>query len=125
MKTRAWRLIGPEAPAGLAPDDDIGVLTLAIASDFIERLLGLFARPPLGAGDGLWIKPCRAVHSFGMRARIDLIFIDRHDRIVAIRHGLRPWRVAICVHAHSVVELRDGEARRLRIVVGARLVPDR
>ena len=105
------------------PDGSCCSLWLERPAGFLGRLLGLIGRLPLGAAQGLWLAPCRAVHTFAMRQAIDLLFVDRQQRVVDVVSALVPWRVAICRRAISVVELRAGEASRLRIDPGAVLVP--
>jgi tetratricopeptide (TPR) repeat protein len=104
------------------------------ATGFVDRLRGLLGSALPDAGCGLWLEPCGAVHSFGMRGAIDLLFVDRDGRVVAVRAGFAPWRTASCRAACSTIELRAGEAARLRIEAGAVLkqatslsepVPDR
>lgn len=76
-----------------------------IADSAGKRSKGLLGRSKLLPGEGLWIVPCEAVHTFGMQFAIDLIYLDRHRRIRKIRNNLRPWRFSACIAAHSVIEL--------------------
>lgn len=103
-------------------DGSTCTLWLARATCCIERFRGLIARPLPDPGQGLWLEPCNAVHSLGMRAPIDLVFVDRARRVLAVEAGLAPWRAAACRRAHSTIELRAGEACRLRIEPGAVLL---
>lgn len=73
-----------------------------------RRRTGLLGRAGLSNGEGLWIVPCEAVHTFGMQFPIDLVYLDRHHRVVKTRSHVRPGRVSACVTAHSVVELPTG-----------------
>lgn len=61
-----------------------------LADNFWLRLRGLLGRPPLTAGEALLITPCRAVHMFGMKYAIDVAFLDRGGRVVAIEPELQP-----------------------------------
>ncbi|MFP5406817.1 MAG: DUF192 domain-containing protein, partial [Gammaproteobacteria bacterium] len=70
---------------------------------------GLLGRPLPAEGQGLWLEPCRSVHSFGMRGAIDLLFVDDEQRVVDVRAFFAPWRTAKCPRARSTVELRAGE----------------
>ncbi|MCX7817681.1 MAG: DUF192 domain-containing protein [Kiritimatiellae bacterium] len=65
-----------------------------IARGPLERARGLLGHPPPPPGEALALRPCRAVHTFGMRFLIDVIFFDREDRIVRIVRNLRPGRIA-------------------------------
>jgi uncharacterized membrane protein (UPF0127 family) len=57
---------------------------------------------------GLWICPCEAIHTFGMKFPIDVIFLDRDYRVRKVRRELTPNRISFCLSASSVVELRAG-----------------
>ena len=73
-----------------------------------NRRKGLLGRDGLAPGEGLWIVPCEAVHTFGMRFAIDLIYLDRKHRIVKTRSNVKPSRLSACFSAHSILELPSG-----------------
>ena len=74
-----------------------------------ERLRGLLGGTALPPGQGLCIPRCSAVHTFGMGFDLDLLFLDRHDRILRFERRVRPWRVAWGgFQARGVVELASG-----------------
>jgi len=79
-----------------------------LANSGARRSRGLLGRKGLAAGEGLWIVPCEAVHTFGMQFSIDLVYIDREYRIRKIRRNVPPWRLSACLRAHSVIELAAG-----------------
>ncbi|MBU5612493.1 DUF192 domain-containing protein [Geomonas sp. Red51] len=93
-----------------------------LAESFFGRLKGLLGRRELPAGRGLWIKPCSSVHTFGMRFTIDVLFLDRDMRVVAMAKTLRPNRVSpFCSQAHSVLELPEGALDTAVTAVGNRI----
>jgi len=58
------------------------------------------------AGKGLWITPCRGVHTLGMRFAIDVVYLDSSHIVVHMEEALKPWRVApVRLRAASVLEL--------------------
>jgi len=81
---------------------------LAVADTHWTRLRGLLG---ITAGDfrngcGLWIVPCRGVHTLGMAYPIDVVYLDGMHTVVHIESGLRPWRLArVALEAASVLEL--------------------
>lgn len=93
-------------------------LQLRQAASWLARLRGLLGCRSLSAGEGLWIRPCNSVHSCFMRFPIDVLYLDREQRVMDIRHDLAPWRMSACWRAHSVVEMAAGEVRRLGIQTG-------
>lgn len=81
---------------------------LEVAGSGPKRSKGLLGRKGLGEGEGLWIIPCEAVHTFFMRFPIDLIYLDRKHRVKKVRNSVPAWRVSGCLSAHSVLELPAG-----------------
>lgn len=79
-----------------------------VANTGVHRRKGLLGREGLHPGEGLWITPCEAVHTIGMRFSIDLIYLDRNLRVKKVRNRVPPWRLSACFFAHSVLELSPG-----------------
>ena len=76
------------------------------ATNPLSRGIGLLMRSALGAHEGLWIDRCSAVHTMGMRATIDLYFLDAERRVVRIVEAVKPNRLAVaCRSSEIVVEL--------------------
>jgi uncharacterized membrane protein (UPF0127 family) len=84
---------------------------MEVADSSAKRNKGLLGRKSLSAGGGLWILPCQAVHTFGMRFPIDLVYLDRKNRIRKLVSAAPPWRLSGCLRAHSVLELPSGTIR--------------
>lgn len=91
------------------------------AATFRARLGGLLVLPPLQEGEALLLDPCRAVHTFGMRYPIDVVFLDGAGHVLRIVPRLGPGRLAICAGAVRVAELKSGEAVRQGWFPGMRL----
>lgn len=92
-----------------------------VANHGAQRRKGLLGRKTLSPGEGLWIVPCEAVHTFGMKFRIDLVYLDRNKRVKKVRNEVPPWRLSGCLLAHSVLELAEGTVRRTQTRPGDRL----
>jgi uncharacterized protein len=72
------------------------------------RLLGLANLDSHEAGPGLLIPGCSSVHTFGMRFRLDLVFLDCSGRPCSIRQEVPPRRFAWDRRASAVLELACG-----------------
>ena len=94
---------------------------LEVADHGANRRKGLLGCNGLSPGEGLWIKPCEAVHTFCMRFAIDLVYVDRKHRIRKVRSNVRPWRMSACLTAHSVIELPSGTIQATQTQAGDRL----
>ena len=96
-------------------------MNLVPAHDFRARLRGWLGRSRPVPGEALWLHPCRAVHTIGMRFPIDLLFLDARGRVLRVVHGLPPGRVRCHWAARSVVELPAGEAASRLLGPGSQL----
>lgn len=83
---------------------------IRLASDSAQRRRGLLGINQLATGAGIWINPCEAVHTFGMRIALDAVFLDDKLRVKKVSAHLKPRRIALCLSATSVLELGAGAA---------------
>ena len=93
--------------------------TIVIADTFTSRLKGLmFRRTPIEQ-EGLWIVPCNSIHMCFMFFSIDVVFLDKNQKIVHLVRNLKPWKfVAPVKNAHSVLELPAGTIEEFTLVSG-------
>jgi uncharacterized protein len=68
----------------------------------LRGLAGLRALPPHA---GLLLPRTRAIHTFGMRFALDLVWLDADGRIVRVDRAVPPRRARACRGAVAVVEL--------------------
>jgi uncharacterized membrane protein (UPF0127 family) len=88
------------------------------AFDSAARRRGLLGRASMEPDEALVIAPTSAVHTFGMRFPIDLIYTDRAGRVLKVCDSVRPWRVSIGWGAFAVIELPAGTVRTVRVARG-------
>lgn len=69
--------------------------TIRKAWSVLGRMKGLLGLKGLAKGDWLWLKPCGAIHTVGMRFTIDVVFLDRQLRVVKVVCGVKPWRLFV------------------------------
>jgi uncharacterized membrane protein (UPF0127 family) len=92
-----------------------------VADSSATRRTGLLKLESLPDGQGLWIVPCEAVHTFWMKFAIDVLYLDRKRKVLKVRENMLPWRISGCLRAHSVLELPAGTAGRTGTVAGDQL----
>lgn len=83
-----------------------------------DRRRGLLGRDGLAAGHALVIAPTFAVHTFGMRFAIDLLFVSRDGRVVKVCRAVPRRRLAGAFGAFAVVELAAGQVEASDTRVG-------
>ena len=103
---------------GNALADDV-----SIADTLFTRMKGLLGRSDLPSGKGLWIKPCKGVHTFCMQFPIDVVFLDKTNRVISLAEGLQPNRMTkVLPGATSVIELPAGTLKTTSTSVGDEVV---
>ena len=97
-----------------------------MACSFRSRCIGLLRRDSMPEQEGLLLMPGGSVHTLGMRFPIDVVFLSRQMRVVALAENVAPWRVLIAPKGTSrVLELAAGRIATTQLTVGAYLVVDR
>ena len=92
------------------------------ALDSRSRRKGLLGRNGLHDDQALVLAPCGAIHTFGMRFAIDVVFVARDGRVLKIVEHLAAWRIAASLRALATVELPAGQVRRTGLSEGDRLI---
>lgn len=105
--TRRVRIppVGVGAHATPGAEGIPGSVVVPVAVGLRVRLLGLSRLDRADAGSGLLIPRCAAVHTFGMRFPLDLVFLDARLRPLATRLAIPPRRMASQRGAAAVLEL--------------------
>ena len=93
-----------------------------VARSFPARVIGLLARRRFESGEALVFPGCRSIHTVGMRFPIDVVFVSREWRVVAVRSSVPPGRLAVSAwHARATIELPSGTTKRVTVRVGDQL----
>jgi len=91
--------------------DFIIVERVIIADRFFQRLMGLLRQKNMAPGNGLLIRPCKQVHTFGMHFDIDVVFLTNQMQVVKIEQNMKPGKMSKYVkEAACVLELTAGSA---------------
>ena len=85
-----------------------GGLRVFEAQSWAARRDGLGGLPELPEDWGLWIAPCRSIHTVGMRFALDLVWLDGDDIVRAVVHDVAPRRQRSDLRARSVIEVACG-----------------
>lgn len=82
---------------------------VTVADRPLKRMKGLLGKSEMLAGEALWIKPCMSIHTFWMSFPIDVVFLNKKNRVLAIKKNLQPNRMTrLYLSAMSVLELPAG-----------------
>ncbi|MER5842348.1 DUF192 domain-containing protein [Streptomyces prasinus] len=92
---------------------------LEIAASYRARTKGLLGRTSLDGA--LLLSPANSIHTFRMRMPIDVAYLDRRLRVIAVR-TMQPGRLGLPrVRARHVVESEAGAMARWGVRSGVRV----
>lgn len=95
------------------------------ANSLWRRFTGFLTYGTIRPDRGLWFDNCSAIHTIGMRERIDAIFLAKDGRVMRVNYSVAPYRLAvICAGARAVVELGAAPAEQRDLQVGDLLALD-
>ena len=119
--TPTWSTVPVDDLPRLTVDGRDTGLALWTARTRRERNIGLLGTDSIDGA--LWITRCNWVHCFRMRHTIDVVYVGRRGRVIAVT-TMPPNRMGMPrLFARAVVEMRQGDASRLGIRRGSILAP--
>lgn len=90
-----------------------------IAGTFLQKIRGLLGKKALDQGEGLFIPECGAIHTFFMRFSIDVLFLDKQNRVNKIISCLSPFRIALGPWGtRGVLEMQCGLLENCDVIKG-------
>ena len=91
----------------------------SIACTTFERIKGLLGRKKLEGGEALIIKSCNSIHTCFMQFPIDVLFLDRNNKVIRAISAMKPFRISnIYLSAASVIELPANTIQNTSTSVG-------
>jgi uncharacterized membrane protein (UPF0127 family) len=92
---------------------------VTIARSLLARMKGLLGQQTMARDSALLIVPCKSVHTFGMQFPLDILFLDKSNRVTALKENLLPNRLtAWHLRAVSVLEMPSGRISATNTQIG-------
>ena len=96
----------------LIKENKILLEQVIVTKTFTQKFVGLLNKKRMNPNEGLLIKNCNWIHSFGMKFNFDAIFLDKHNKIVCIIENIKPNKIMpIIFKAKNVLETKQGFAK--------------
>jgi len=90
-----------------------------IADTFLSRMIGLLNRKSFSPDEALVITRCNSIHMLFMRFSIDVIFVDKRDRVVGLVERIKPFRLSpIFFQSQYAIEVSEGVIGLTKTAVG-------
>ncbi|MDR1086760.1 MAG: DUF192 domain-containing protein [Endomicrobium sp.] len=91
------------------------------AQTFWQRFIGLMFKKNIKYS--VLFKNCKSVHTFFMHFNLDVIFLDRDNRVIKIVKQLKPFRIVLPVkNAVSIVEMPSNAIENVNSLLGKKLI---
>ena len=74
-----------------------------IANTFRKRLFGLMGQKEISKG--LFLPKCKSIHTFLMKDNIDIIMIDKENKVIYFEKNVPKNRIIIKKKAYHTIEL--------------------
>jgi uncharacterized membrane protein (UPF0127 family) len=95
---------------------------IEVADTAVRRVKGLLGRECLEDGQGLLFKKCSSLHTLFMRFPIDIVFMDKHGKVLKLSKAVKPFKlVAAPLRAYYALELPAGAIIRSETRAGDHL----
>ena len=90
-------------------------MKIVVASSFKDKLFGLMAKKNIDYG--LLIINCKSIHTFFMLECIDVLLLDRDNRILEINRNISPNKVLVFKNKKrtNILELPNNSSLNLNI----------
>jgi uncharacterized membrane protein (UPF0127 family) len=87
-----------------------------LANSYWTRFMGLMGRRELPPGGGLVLQPGGGIHMWFMRIPLDVVHVDKRDRVTHVLRGIKPWRFGpLFVGGKRAIELPVGAAATTQV----------
>lgn len=81
-------------------------LNVTLTDTHVGRLKGLLGKLRLKGDEGIWIVPSQGVHTIGVLFAVDLIYLDRDNRVIHLEESFGRFRIGpVRTAGASVLEL--------------------
>ena len=86
---------------------------LEIADTFKKRLFGLMGKKNIKKG--LFFPKTRSIHTFFMKENIDVIMIDKNNKVIFFKKSLSKNKIIIKKKAYHTIELPNNSLNNINI----------
>ncbi|MBU2044310.1 MAG: DUF192 domain-containing protein [Candidatus Omnitrophica bacterium] len=89
-----------------------------IASNFWLRFKGLMFDRTIDEKAAMVFYNAPAIHTSFMRFSIDIVFLDKNNKVIKICQAVKPWKIVFCRHSALAIELPAHRAKERSLELG-------
>ena len=84
-----------------------------VADNFKKKLLGLMGKKNITKG--IFFPKTKSIHTFFMKENIDIIMIDKNNRVIYYKKSFPKWHILIKKKAYHTIELPNSSLSIINI----------
>lgn len=90
-------------------------MKIVIANNFKDKLLGLMFKKNIDYS--LLIKNCKSIHTFFMKENIDVLLLDKNNKILDIKRNIKPNKIVIFKNKKrtNILEMPNNSSLKYKI----------
>lgn len=90
-------------------------MKILIAKTFKEKLIGLMNKKNIDYG--LLIENCKSIHTFFMLENIDILLLDKDNRVLMINRDIKPNKVLVFKNKKrtNILELPSNSSLNIKV----------
>ena len=90
-------------------------MKIIIAKSFKDKLFGLMNKTNIDYG--LLIEDCKSIHTFFMKENIDVLLLDKDNRILMINRDIKPNKILVFKNKKrtNILELPSNSSINLKV----------
>lgn len=79
-------------------------IEIKVAETFFSKFLGFMFKKNVNYA--LLFENCRSIHTFFMRFNLDIVFLDRENKVIKVVRNVKPFRVVLPIkNSFSILEI--------------------
>jgi uncharacterized membrane protein (UPF0127 family) len=91
------------------------------AETFYQRFVGFMFKKE--SDYALLLKNCKSIHTFFMRFDLDIIYLDKENKVIQIIKQLKPFNIILPINnACSILEIPSNIIGNIGFLIGKKLI---
>jgi uncharacterized membrane protein (UPF0127 family) len=79
-------------------------IEIKVVETFFSKFLGFMFKKNVKYA--LLFKNCRSIHTFFMRFNLDIVFLDKENKVIKVVRNVKPFRVVLPIkNSFSILEI--------------------
>ncbi|MDR2617015.1 MAG: DUF192 domain-containing protein [Endomicrobium sp.] len=79
-------------------------IEIKVAETFFSKFLGFMFKKNVNYA--LLFENCRSIHTFFMRFNLDIVFLDKENKVIKVVRNVKPFRVVLPIkNSFSILEI--------------------